>query len=133
MEPTQETMQQVSEAIAPMLNDPRYAELITRDLASRGLLRQADAVEHSNWRGWARQSEVTVEPPRAHGHCEAHLGRWGRAVWLGSFLRACRAARPDAPGRRRRGPPNRPDHPVATTLADATPTQEGYSWVPEWE
>lgn len=62
MEPTHETMQQVSEAIAPMLSDPRYAELITRDLASRGLLRQADAIEHSNWCGRARQSEVTVEP-----------------------------------------------------------------------
>lgn len=61
MEPTHETMQQVCEAIAPMLSDPRYAELITRDLANRGLLRQADAVEHSNWRGRARHSEVTVE------------------------------------------------------------------------
>ena len=62
MEPTHETMQKVSESIAPALSDPRYAELITRDLASRGLLRQADAVEHSNWRGRARQSEVTVDP-----------------------------------------------------------------------
>lgn len=61
MKPTHETMQQVSEAIAPLLNDPRYAELITRDLASRGLLRQADAVEHSDWRGMARFSEVTVD------------------------------------------------------------------------
>lgn len=61
MDPSHETMQQVSEAIAPMLNDQRYAELVTRELASRGLLRQADAVEHSNWRGRARNSEVTVE------------------------------------------------------------------------
>jgi len=61
MKPTHETMQQVNEAIAPMLSDPRYAELITSDLASRGLLRQADAVEHSNWRGRAKHSEVTVE------------------------------------------------------------------------
>ena len=61
MKPTHETMQQVSEAIAPLLNEPRYAELITSDLASRGLLRQADAVEHSNWRGRAKHSEVTVE------------------------------------------------------------------------
>lgn len=62
MDPTQETMNQVCAAIAPILSDPRDAELITRKLAISGLLRQADAIEHSNWRGRARHSEVSVEP-----------------------------------------------------------------------
>lgn len=83
MEPTHETMQQVREAIAPMFNDPRYAELVTRDLASRGLLRQADAIEHSDWRGRARNSEVTVEPVHRAAIVKLTLGAGEERYGLG--------------------------------------------------
>lgn len=66
MEPSSETMRQAQEVLYSYFSNPGFADIALRELASRGLLRQADAVEHSDWRGWTRNSEVTVEALRNH-------------------------------------------------------------------
>ena len=48
MEPSSETMRQAQEVLYSYFSNPGFADIALRELASRGLLRQADAVEHAD-------------------------------------------------------------------------------------